>query len=179
MIIDPSTIASDLLLDQAAGSRHVISGDLGLVTHHVSPPATPRFGNLNLTKTNNQVRPEDRVRVLLVEDNADALAILSILLERRGFQVLKAPDARTAVSVGRINDFDILLCDIGLPDGSGMDVLRELRRTKTFPSIAVTAWTTSRDIEEQIEAGFDLHVSKPYLPEDLLNAVRKLLQPNP
>jgi DNA-binding response OmpR family regulator len=117
----------------------------------------------------------DHSRLLVVEDNADARSILSAILTQRGFDVLMAPDARSGVAVGMCNEFDLLLCDIGLPDGDGNDVLKELRHEKDFPAIAFTALTTLGDIERQMDAGFDLHVSKPFHITDLMDAINKLL----
>ena len=118
-------------------------------------------------------------RLLIVEDNKDAIAILKIVLEKKGFDTILAPNARSGVEVGTINDFDLLLCDIGLPDGNGMDVLRELRQQKDFPAIAFTALTMPSDIISQMEAGFDLHIAKPFHFSDLLDAINKLLELQP
>jgi DNA-binding response OmpR family regulator len=117
----------------------------------------------------------DHSRLLVVEDNEDARNILKAILLQRGYDVLMAPDAKSGVAVGLCNEFDLLLCDIGLPDGDGNEVLKELRHEKDFPAIAFTALTTLGDIEKQMDAGFDLHVSKPFHIADLMDAITKLL----
>ena len=96
------------------------------------------------------------IPLLVVEDNEDARTILNAILKQRGFDVLMAPDARSGVAVGLYNDFDLLLCDIGLPDGDGLTVLREIRQRKDpVPVLVLTARGGLHDRVNGLRSGAD------------------------
>ena len=104
----------------------------------------------------------------MVEDHADCASALSRLLERDGHQVLVARTVAEANRASAAAEFDVLLLDIILPDGSGLDLAPALRRS--FPRakmVAVTALGMPRDVQAIREAGFDAHVLKPYRLEAL------------
>jgi signal transduction histidine kinase/ActR/RegA family two-component response regulator len=121
-------------------------------------------------------------RILLVEDDADTRSVLSSLLERGGFLVGVAADVGSALERARSEEFDLLICDLKLPDGSGLELLRELRarRTKPIPAIAVTGYGMDDDIKRSQAEGFADHLTKPLDMRKLEASIRQitlLIQP--
>jgi CheY-like chemotaxis protein len=111
-------------------------------------------------------------RVLLVEDDHDSCEMLSLFLSMNGYDVVAASSVREAVS--RLNEeWDIVLSDIGLPDGSGLDLARRARQMDRPPRrlIALTGYGSHDDICASQQAGFDDHVVKPIDLDTLLDAL--------
>ena len=107
------------------------------------------------------------LRVLLVEDHEDTRMILRRLLTRWGHTVTAAgcvAEARLALADGT---FDLLLSDVGLPDGTGMDVVATLREKSRIPAVAMSGYGMEADIARTRAAGFDEHLVKP-VAADLL-----------
>jgi CheY-like chemotaxis protein len=108
-------------------------------------------------------------RVLVVEDNPDAAAMLRLLLQLGGHEVLVAGDGATALRIARSLRPEVVLCDIGLPDMDGYAVARALR-AEHGPEpflVALTGFGQGEDQRKALEAGFDRHVTKPVEPEAL------------
>jgi PAS domain S-box-containing protein len=118
---------------------------------------------------------ERRLKVLVVDDNADLVDMLTTLVSTLGHDVRKALDGRTAVGAARSYRPDVVLLDIGLPVMSGLEVARELRQrpeTAAARLVALTGWGQAEDRRQTQEAGFDDHLTKPTDPatlERLLN----------
>src|ERR1700722_10243549 len=80
-----------------------------------------------------------RLKILLVEDHKDSAEVLSLLLTKEGHEVLTAGEIATALDVAKKVFFDVLLSDMGLPDGTGADLMRQLRaKGLTIPGIALS-----------------------------------------
>lgn len=106
--------------------------------------------------------PEASMRILLVEDHADTRQCLHHLLESRGHRVHSAGDAKSAVELTEREKFDLLIADLGLPDRSGLELLRELRqREPELPAIALSGCGMPKDVGNSKEAGFIEHLVKP------------------
>lgn len=101
------------------------------------------------------------LHILVVEDHDDSRAALSNLLSRYGYWVSTAADVKEAFASLDNLHFDVLLSDIGLPDGTGFDVVMEAKRRQPLMSIALTAWGTDEDKERGKRAGFDHYFTKP------------------
>jgi signal transduction histidine kinase/CheY-like chemotaxis protein len=114
-------------------------------------------------------------RILLVEDHADSAAALGNLLRRRGHQVDLASDLRSALAAARANGFDLLISDIGLPDGSGAQLMSELRRTGTR-GIAISGFGMKTDIEASLASGFSQHLVKPLKLDELEAAIERAMR---
>lgn len=117
--------------------------------------------------------PRD-LSILVVEDNLDTLRYLKVVLERLGHGVTATAslaEARLAVSN---SSFDLLVCDIQLPDGSGLDLMRELADSSTLVGVALSGFGTEDDLAESKNAGFDLHLVKPIVAEELELALSSL-----
>ncbi len=103
-----------------------------------------------------------RQRILLVEDHEDTARLLRRLLEARGHEVDVASDIATALTLSGAKRFDLLVSDLGLPDGSGLDLMRGLRaRGLKLPGIALSGYGRQEDIAESRSAGFVAHLTKP------------------
>jgi CheY-like chemotaxis protein len=101
------------------------------------------------------------LRILVVEDHSETLQALSRLLSHFGHEVSVADGARNALSILDSKEFDVVLCDIALPDGSGYDVIAEAKRKRPVKAVAVSGFAATEDIERGREAGFDFHLAKP------------------
>jgi CheY-like chemotaxis protein len=102
-------------------------------------------------------------RVLLVEDHADTARVLSRLLVGNGHSVITAYSIAEALAALRDNYFDILISDIGLPDGTGIDLIRAVREDlrSNMPAVALTGFGMEDDIKRTLNAGFNDHLTKP------------------
>jgi PAS domain S-box-containing protein len=99
--------------------------------------------------------------ILLVEDHADTAAALSRLLQARGHAVQTASSAAEALLIFKPGAFDLIICDIGLPDGNGYNLLNSIRQIDSIAAIALTGFGMTTDIARANEAGFDAHLTKP------------------
>jgi CheY-like chemotaxis protein len=109
----------------------------------------------------DQQKPVKPLRILLVEDHGDTLQALSRLLTHFGHEISVADGAQSALKIINSKDFDVVLSDIGLPDGSGYDVISEAKRRQPIKAVALTGFGTDEDIRRGKEAGFDFHLVKP------------------
>ena len=114
-------------------------------------------------------------RVLLVDDHYDTCIGMKRMLERRGYEITVAHSAEQAVEKVRIEDFDLLISDIGLPDRSGYELMREVRVNKDLPGIALSGFGSEQDIKQAKEAGFSEHLTKPINFERLEKTIQNLL----
>ncbi|PYI95612.1 MAG: hypothetical protein DMF00_15760 [Verrucomicrobia bacterium] len=102
-----------------------------------------------------------RLRILVVEDHSDTLQALSRLLSHFGHEISLADTAQSALNTIDSKEFDVVLCDIALPDGNGYDVVAQAKRKRPVKAVALTGFSASEDIERGKEAGFDFHLAKP------------------
>src|SRR6476660_3068502 len=101
------------------------------------------------------------LRILLVEDHNDTRRTLSRLLTHFGHDVVTADNVEGAMARIASNNIDAVLCDIGLPDGSGYEVAAQARASGRIKAIALTGFGTEQDVQRSKEAGFDFHLVKP------------------
>ena len=116
--------------------------------------------------------------VLLVEDNEDNRIVYSTILSHFGFRVLEAHTAAQALEIARTEQPGLILMDVGLPDMSGWDVTRQLKRdpeTRHIPIVALTAHALAEHRAEAVEAGCDGYLAKPVEPREVLAEVRRWL----
>ena len=109
-----------------------------------------------------QPQPARSLRILLVEDHGDTARIMRRLLAADGHKVETAADVTSALKLAGGQTFDLLLSDLGLPDGSGLDLMRALRaQGSTLPGIALSGYGQEQDIVQSRGAGFAAHLVKP------------------
>jgi DNA-binding response OmpR family regulator len=113
-------------------------------------------------------------KILYVEDNPDLLHLTRETLERRNYAVTTAATLAEAREQVALAPPDIILLDNNLPDGMGIDFLRELRKTSKIPVIMVTSLSGAAQMEA-LEAGCDEYVRKPYDRNDLMERIKSLL----
>jgi CheY-like chemotaxis protein len=114
-------------------------------------------------------------RILLVEDHADTRAMMAISLRKKGYEVDTAKSIAEALELCEHEDFDLLLGDILLPDGSGLDLLPKARRRLRIKGIAITGCGFADDIENSRVAGYSAHLTKPVEPELLFQTIEDIL----
>jgi signal transduction histidine kinase/ActR/RegA family two-component response regulator len=114
-------------------------------------------------------------RVLVVDDHRDTCIGMKMMLERRGYQITLAYSADQAVEKAGEESFDLLISDIGLPDRSGYELMRELRASKGLRGIALSGFGMEDDVKRAREAGFSEHLTKPINFDRLEEAIRNLL----
>ncbi|HKH43303.1 MAG TPA: ATP-binding protein [Thermoanaerobaculia bacterium] len=116
------------------------------------------------------------LRILLVEDHMDTAAALAELLDLMGHQVLVAHDVSSGLAAAATalqgEGLDLVISDLGLPDASGLDLMRELSGRHGLRGIALSGYGTENDIRASREAGFALHLTKPVDLERLRAALR-------
>lgn len=113
-----------------------------------------------------------RLHILLVEDHGVTAKMMRMVLTAEGHAVETAGDVATALEVADQENFDLLISDLGLPDGSGHDLMRQLRkRGHTLPGIALSGYGQEEDIQRSRDAGFVAHLTKPASRETVVGAV--------
>lgn len=119
-----------------------------------------------------------RGRLLIVEDEPDTLEMLAAIFERRGYEVVACGSAQEAIEAFERQEFKALISDVGMPSMDGLQLIRALRekkRVKRLPAIALTGYASQNDAKAAVAAGFDMHLSKPIDPDELTDAVERLL----
>jgi PAS domain S-box-containing protein len=115
---------------------------------------------------------KDLLKILLVEDNPDTLRAISLLLRSAGFAVQTAVNVREAITSLSLKRFNLLISDIGLPDGSGLEIMRYGRDKFGLHGIAFSGYATNDDVAESKAAGFAHHLAKPSRFDVLVDLVR-------
>jgi len=118
-------------------------------------------------------------RVLVVDDHHDTCTGMKMMLERRGYEITLAHSADQAVEKAHTENFDLIISDIGLPDRTGYELMRELRASKGLRGIALSGFGTEHDVNKAREAGFSEHLTKPINFERLEEAIRSLTDLEP
>src|SRR5256714_242677 len=108
-----------------------------------------------------QVSQRQSMRILLVEDHEDTNRSLTNLLRRRGYYVQSAASLQSALELSAKEEFDVLISDLGLPDGSGIELMQKLSSARPLVGIALTGFGMEEDIRKTREAGFKYHLVKP------------------
>jgi PAS domain S-box-containing protein len=116
------------------------------------------------------------IRILLVEDHAPTRESLAQLLARRNYQVVPAGSLAEARRLLETEKFNLLISDIGLPDGNGCDLMEEWHKRKHLKGIALTGYGMERDVLRSREAGFIAHLTKPVHIESLDNALKAAIK---
>jgi len=119
------------------------------------------------------------LQILMVDDSADILETTKFLLETEGAKVKTAQSGEIGLEYASKETFDLILSDVGMVGMSGHDMLRELRRRDPrfrTPAIALTGYGSKSDVEQALEAGFTLHLSKPIAFDTLIDAARQAIR---
>jgi CheY-like chemotaxis protein len=117
-----------------------------------------------------------RYRLLVVEDHAATLNVLAGLLRRQGHEVLTASTVHAALALAASNQIDLVISDLGLPDGSGVDLMLKLTRDYGLRGIALSGYGMEEDLVRSRQAGFIAHLIKPIQFEQLNHVIRQVSQ---
>lgn len=117
-----------------------------------------------------EIGGDSSIRILLVDDHDDTLQVIGAILRQRGFEVLPAGSVAEAHAQAA-GGFDLLLSDIDLPDGTGIELIESLSRERSVRGIAMSGFGSTEDIAQSIAAGFMRHLVKPFTADRLFEAV--------
>lgn len=117
-----------------------------------------------------------RMRILVVEDHDDTRRALSRLLIRQGYEVVESRDCARARAALQSQKFDVIVSDIGLPDGTGVDLMGEIRDGNT-KGIALSGFGADSDIRRSLDAGFAHHLVKPVDFAEIQSLLREMTPP--
>ena len=139
----------------------------------IAPPAQPLAQPAELESVSSHPAAEQRPRrILLVEDHADTARIMSQLLRAFGYEVRTAGTVASALELAGSEDFDLILSDLGLPDGSGLDVICGVHKQHPhLKGIALSGFGMDEDIARSHQAGFIEHVTKPVNFDELRRVI--------
>lgn len=118
------------------------------------------------------------MKILIIEDNASNMKLVSSILKMSGYKVLKAGDAETGITIAKDKLPDLILMDIQLPGMDGLAASRLLKddeATKHIPIIAMTAFAMKGDMEKAKAAGCNDYISKPFNYQQFLETVKSFL----
>jgi DNA-binding response OmpR family regulator len=116
------------------------------------------------------------VKILLVDDDPDLLAVTGFALQQAGMLVVRANSYGTALATWRAEQPDLAILDINLPGGSGFDLCAALRRESRLPILMLTARGEEADLVRALELGADDYLTKPFSPRTLIARVKALLR---
>jgi signal transduction histidine kinase len=165
--------------------RSIVDLHGGTVTAHSQGPATGAEFHVQLPLTRSlgsrSARPltppqTSALRTLIIEDNVDLAATYQTLLERRGHHVTVVHTGRDGLKAAHQQHFDLILCDLGLPDITGYEVAQHLRADPAAEParlIAHSGYSKNADRQQSLQAGFDAHLTKPMAISDLEHLLDK------
>jgi len=116
------------------------------------------------------------MKILIVDDDADLLALVGFALTQSGYVVVKAATAQAALAQFAAESPDLAILDINLPDGSGFGLCQAIRAQSRIPVMMLTARGEEEDVVRALELGADDYLTKPFSPRTLLARVRALLR---
>jgi CheY-like chemotaxis protein len=112
------------------------------------------------------------LRLFLVKNHADTIKYMQLFLEQLDYHIRVAPDMATALREIPNSHCDVLISDIGLPDGDGWQLLEKLGSNRPPIAIAMSGYGTGNDQQKSRQVGYSHHLIKPFTPELLLSILR-------
>jgi signal transduction histidine kinase/CheY-like chemotaxis protein len=176
------------IVEQHGGRLSALSSGVGkgavftVELPSVAPPADSRLRQEPSASSGNSPAATSEpspLRILLVDDNLDTLHSLTRLLTARGFHVVPADSESVALELAADCEFDILVSDIELKDGSGLELMSLLRERRPLAGIAISGFGAPEDIEQSLAAGFALHLVKPIDFRRLEQSIRAVFASTP
>ncbi len=166
-----------VLVEQHRGSIRAHSEGEGRgSTFVVELPGLPRPAKADTTLQSRPSSPQklSRLRLLVVDDQPDTAFVLSRLLTSAGHQVQTANTGGDALKLAAQHAFDIIFSDLGLPDMTGFDLMRQIKERQPIKGIAVSGYGMEEDIKKSQEAGFSDHLVKPVSLEQIEQSLRRV-----
>jgi two-component system CheB/CheR fusion protein len=167
---------SKALMDLHGGAIRAESAGAGLGSTFIIelPSAAPAALGKPAGAASSGEGKTRQLRLLLVEDHADTARTLGRLLRRAGYIVITASDVAGAEAAAEREPIDLLISDLGLPDGNGHEVIRRVRAHRIVPAIAMSGYGMDEDLRRSREAGFTEHLVKPVDMSLLLAAISRV-----
>jgi CheY-like chemotaxis protein len=138
----------------------------------------PRKSSVTKKRKAGKTQITRRGTILVVDDVPDVTEMIQLLLKHAGYDVSTAESAKDALRLARKTHYDLVISDIGMPDMNGYqlaEALRDLAAYNDTPLIAVTGYSEYDDRSRAVEAGFNVHLTKPIEPAHLLRLMSELL----
>jgi PAS domain S-box-containing protein len=161
------------------GSTFVVALPISPIRmEHGEKPERPAFGDVDVSTI--ELPSLKGVKALVVDDQADARILICRLIEEHGGRCILAESSAEALTIVAQEDVNILISDIGMPDFDGYELIRRIRAMhssaiRNLPAIALTAYARADDRQRALLAGFQMHVSKPVEPRELIAGIASLL----
>jgi PAS domain S-box-containing protein len=169
---------------QSAGrdAGSTFTATLPLLAVRVPPAASG--GSAPMPRHDAGLARLDGIRVLAVDDHADARDLVETILDERGAKVLVAASATEALRILQTTYVDVLVTDIGMPGQSGYELIERVREIERahggrIPAVALTAYAGREDLERALAAGFEAHAAKPVTPAELIDVVARAARRQP
>ena len=121
-----------------------------------------------------QSQTESSLRLLVIEDHEPTMVVLARLLRQRGHVVLTAGTVKAALALASTHSFDLVISDLGLPDGNGFDLMRQLTKEYGLRGIALSGYGMAADRAKTQQAGFVAHLVKPINFEELRHVLQQI-----
>lgn len=123
------------------------------------------------------MRHPDTPRVLYIEDHDDTRELVTLVLEQRSYEVVSSSTIASGVALAGSQDFDLYLLDSWLPDGSGLDLCRQIREfDKVTPVVFYSAAAYEIDRDQAMKSGAQAYLVKPSQPSELCSVVTSLIE---
>jgi CheY-like chemotaxis protein len=119
-------------------------------------------------------RIERPLKILLVEDDADTANMLARMLKTRGNDVTIAVGCESALALAERHTFELVISDLGLPDGDGLQLMRQLKSQSQIRGIAYSGYGMEQDIRNSLLAGFSKHLTKPVSLDQIMSAIAEV-----
>src|SRR2546430_10919836 len=147
---------------------------ISLATIAARPSTDEPEAKRDSTATSLSDQQKAPLRMLLVDDHTDTVISLGALLRKLGYQVACAETVKQALQLAKESKFDLLVSDIGLPDGSGHDLMRQIRARQSIAGIALSGFGMEDDLEKSRAVGFTDHLIKPVNVDRLQATLREI-----
>ena len=118
------------------------------------------------------------IHILLVEDDKNISNTISYYLQSKGYIIHTAKNVKEGIEKIKNNDYDLMLLDINLPDGTGYDLYQEMKTIREIPTIFLTALDEEKDIVKGFDLGADDYITKPFHAGELLSRIKNVLRHN-
>lgn len=121
--------------------------------------------------------PEKPRRILYIEDHADTRELVTLLLAQKSYEVITGATIESGVALAGAGDFDLYLLDSWLPDGSGLDLCKQIRQfDQTTPILFYSAAAYAADSDLALQSGAQAYLVKPSQPSELCDLVTELIE---
>ena len=118
------------------------------------------------------------IHILLVEDGKNISNTISYYLQSKGFTIHTAKTVEEGIEKIENNNYDLMLLDINLPDGTGYDLYQKMKTIQEIPTIFLTALDEEKDIVKGFDLGADDYITKPFHAGELLSRIKNVLRHN-